>query len=97
MALLSALNHIDEQLLSLLNEESLDHERLAYLLKEREGCLGDIEKAQSFTDKTVWEDAMSRSQTIFDKIKEHHSLASQLMFKLQKGRKSIQVYQRISR
>ncbi|MFD2180264.1 hypothetical protein [Veronia pacifica] len=97
MSLINQLSDIDDQLLTLLAEKEVNVDRLACLLNERKQCIDEIREQQALPDEDIWQEAISRSEAIFDKMQEHHKIASQQLFNMKKGRKSVQIYQRISR
>lgn len=95
MLALSALENIDNQLITLLSDDTgLNVNEMARLLNERKQCLADISIHKDALETQYWSMAIERSQHIFNQIKKHRDCAAVEVGRLLKGRKSIEIYKK---
>ncbi|KXF81299.1 hypothetical protein [Enterovibrio coralii] len=94
MSFLAELQHIDEQLLTVLGHEVVDLDEMARLLNERKECLAEITNLPEKPEQVAWSAAMQRTKYLMSLIKNHRDSTAAQASHLIKGRKSVQLYKK---
>ncbi|PKF51728.1 hypothetical protein [Enterovibrio nigricans] len=94
MSNLAALQHIDEQLLTVLNHDDVNLDDMARLLNARKECLAEITNLPEKPEQEAWSVAMQRTTQLVNLIKNHRDRTAAQASQLIKGRKSVQIYKK---